>query len=70
LLPGLPFLVGVTSDSSVELISADNGSVVHTWDDPDPVDLMHVQLDICASDQHGSMVLILTDYMTGCVRTF
>jgi hypothetical protein len=70
LLPGLPLLVGVTSGSSVDLISADTGAVVHTWDDPDAVDLMHVQLDICASDQHGPMVLILADYMTGCVHNF
>jgi hypothetical protein len=31
---------------------------------------MHVQLDICASDQHGPTVLILADYMTGYVHNF
>jgi hypothetical protein len=61
LLPGLPFMVGVSSDSAIRLLSAETGEITWSWRDSDSSQLGHVQVNVCASEQHGTMIMVVGD---------
>jgi hypothetical protein len=61
LLPGLSYMVGVFSDGSICIFSAEIGEVTWSWTGSPTSQLEHVQVNVCLSEQHGTMVMVVGD---------